>query len=133
MQGQPPSQSEMELNDELAGEEDFEIVVEKVYARARGIDPKDIVMRETFSERGHILMDGMCYVPSLIIFPFSQLTYVLVRHLPPPNKHPPSTMYLPTRLADLVVSKSRDDVKGPDLALKKALGIKSLNMELSWM
>jgi hypothetical protein len=55
-----------------------------------------------------------------------------VPNMPPPNDHPP-TMYLPTRVADLVVSLKSQGIKDHEGPLKKALGIKSLNMELSWM
>jgi hypothetical protein len=65
---------------------------------------------------------------------FLQLNNFIVRNMPPPNEHPPSAMFLPTRLTDLVaLPVGTDGTNGHDVVMKKSSGIKSLNIELSWM
>jgi hypothetical protein len=62
MVGQPPSSSEMEAKnseDGLDEEEDFDVVLEKIYAGVKNIDPKDLIMGEQLSKKDQMLLEGM--------------------------------------------------------------------------
>ncbi|KAF7359276.1 hypothetical protein MSAN_01270000 [Mycena sanguinolenta] len=80
-------------------------------------DPRDLILKEKLDEKRQLLMD--------------------VPVLPPPNEHPPNALFLPSSLADFVVpvkDKGQTNVKHPaHMFLKKAKGIPSLNVELSWV
>jgi hypothetical protein len=61
----------------------------------------------------------------------------IVPVLPQPNEHPPNALFLPLSLGELVAplkAKGQPNVKHPTHKfLKKAKGIPSLNVELSWV
>jgi len=57
------------------------------------------------------------------------LCVCLVPVIPPPNEHPLTPLFMPTKYADLVTLPS---AHGINLMLKKVKGVKPLNLELSW-
>ncbi|GBE77464.1 hypothetical protein SCP_0103390 [Sparassis crispa] len=126
MLGQPPSVLEDEFNigdaapDNFRGymsDPDLEDIVGRLCGGVPDEDLTDVIIREKIDEKYCLLMD--------------------VPELPPPNVHPPS-IFLPKKLSDLVAvpeplipSTSHD--KQPFEGLRKAKGLRSLTMELTWM
>ncbi|KAJ6500557.1 hypothetical protein C8R45DRAFT_863187 [Mycena sanguinolenta] len=97
---------------------DFDGEVAGLYGH-RKQDPRDLILKEKLDEKRQLLMD--------------------VPVLPPPNEHPPNALFLPSSLSDFVVPvkvKGQTNVRHPThwhMFLKKAKGIPSLNVELSWV
>ncbi|KAJ7184316.1 hypothetical protein C8R46DRAFT_1063686 [Mycena filopes] len=95
----------------------FDVAVGGLY-RHHKQDPRDLILKEKLDEKRQLLME----VPTL----------------PPPNEHPPNALFLPLFLGDLVAPlKTKGQIDPQNLAhykfLKKAKGIPSLNVELSWV
>ncbi|KAJ7221744.1 hypothetical protein GGX14DRAFT_671147 [Mycena pura] len=99
-----------------ANRDDFDADLVRLYEHQRQ-DPRDLILKEPVDEKRQLLMD--------------------VPVLPPPNQHPPNALFLPSKLKELVApakAKGQAVVKIPVYAfLKKAKGIPSLNVELSWI
>ncbi|KAF7353656.1 hypothetical protein MVEN_01050400 [Mycena venus] len=80
-------------------------------------DPRDLILKEKLDDKRQLLME--------------------VPVLSPPNEHAPNAMFLPASLGDLVAPlriKGQPNVSHPTHKfLKKAKGIPSLNVELSWV
>ncbi|KAK7035745.1 hypothetical protein R3P38DRAFT_3311737 [Favolaschia claudopus] len=96
--------------------EDLDYEVAGLYGH-RKQDPRDLILREKPDDKRQLLME--------------------VPLLRPPNEHPPNALFLPSSLADLVAPlkvKGQANVEPPPHKfLKKAKGIPSLNVELSWV
>ncbi|KAJ7460988.1 hypothetical protein B0H11DRAFT_160147 [Mycena galericulata] len=96
--------------------DEFDADVDQLYSHQKQ-DPRDLIMRENVDDDRQLLMD----VPAL----------------PPPNEHPPNALFLPSYLGELIVplkDKGQASVNNPTHKfLKKAKGIPSLNVELSWV
>ncbi|KAJ7221764.1 hypothetical protein GGX14DRAFT_388883 [Mycena pura] len=105
-----------------ANRDDFDADLVRLYEHQRQ-DPRDLILKEPVDEKRQLLIDDV----------HSHLVPVL----PPPNQHPPNALFLPSKLKELVApakGKGQADVKIPVYAfLKKAKGIPSLNVELSWV
>ncbi|KAJ6488524.1 hypothetical protein C8R47DRAFT_1125852 [Mycena vitilis] len=80
-------------------------------------DPRDLILKEKLDGKRQLLMD--------------------LPDLPPPNQHPPNALFLPSSLGEFVMplkAKGQGNVRHPGHQfLKKAKGIPSLNVELSWV
>ncbi|KAJ6606440.1 hypothetical protein DFH09DRAFT_1120226 [Mycena vulgaris] len=80
-------------------------------------DPRDLILREKVDEKQQLLME--------------------VPILPPPNEHPPNALFLPSYPREFVAPlrvKGQANTNLPTHKfLKKAKGIPSLNVELSWV
>ncbi|KAJ7702249.1 hypothetical protein B0H17DRAFT_1043394 [Mycena rosella] len=113
MLGQPDSTCVLQAEFDR---EDLDDELGRVYSHQRQ-DPRDIILREKVDEKRQLLMQ--------------------VPVLPPPNEHPPNALFLPSSLKDFVVplkAKGQANGKIPTHKfLKKAKGIPSLNVELSWV
>ncbi|KAJ7243403.1 hypothetical protein B0H12DRAFT_1130976 [Mycena haematopus] len=113
MVGQADSACELTLD---IDHQDLDDDVAGLYGHQKQ-DPRDLILKDKLDEKRQLLMD--------------------VPVLPPPNEHPPNALFLPSSLRDFVTpSKAKDqtNVKHPThLFLKKAKGIPSLNVELSWV
>ncbi|KAJ7739636.1 hypothetical protein DFH07DRAFT_839946 [Mycena maculata] len=96
--------------------DDLDADLDQLYGHQRQ-DPRDLILREKVDEKQQLLME--------------------VPVLPPPNDHPLNGSILPSHLRELVVplkDKGQANVKNPTHRfLKKAKGIPSLNVELSWV
>ncbi|KAJ7491272.1 hypothetical protein FB451DRAFT_1222613 [Mycena latifolia] len=96
--------------------EDFDDDFGRLYNHQKQ-DPRDLILREKIDEKRQLLME----VPAL----------------PPPTEHPPNALFLPSYLKDFVAplkTKGQANIKIPTHKfLKKAKGIPSLNVELSWV
>ncbi|KAJ7078116.1 hypothetical protein C8R43DRAFT_1053443 [Mycena crocata] len=80
-------------------------------------DPRDLILREKVDEKRQLLIE--------------------VDVLPPPNEHRPNALFLPSHLEELVAplkaKGQANDKNSLHKFLKKAKGIPSLNVELSWV
>ncbi|KAJ7118748.1 hypothetical protein C8R44DRAFT_789150 [Mycena epipterygia] len=113
MLGQPDSACEAPVD---IDQDDLDTDVGRLYGHQRQ-DPRHIILKERVDEKRQLLID--------------------VPVLPPPNEHPPNALFLPSCLGDLVAPlkvKGQTNGKTPTHQfLKKAKGIPSLNVELSWV
>jgi hypothetical protein len=111
---------------------DLEDDIGQLYDHQRQ-DPRALILREKVDEKRQLLMEGMSI--SLIVFLVAHSVVVPV--LPPPNEHPLNSVFLPLCLLDFVAPlkvKGQGNAKNPlHKFLKKAKGIPSLNLELSWV
>lgn len=96
-------------------------------------DPRHLILKERVDEKRQLLIDGIRMFP----YTFFIAHCALVPVLPPPNEHPPNVLFLPSCLGELVAPlKAKGQTKGKNPThqfLKKAKGIPSLNVELSWV
>ncbi|KAJ7771638.1 hypothetical protein B0H16DRAFT_1514188 [Mycena metata] len=113
MLGQADSACESMMDVDLP---DLDVEVGGLYGNHRK-DPGDLILKEKLDEKRQLLME--------------------VPVLPPPNEHPPNALFLPSFLGDFVAPlKAKGQIITKNLAhqfLKKAKGIPSLNVELSWV
>ncbi|KAJ6582851.1 hypothetical protein B0H10DRAFT_2098031 [Mycena sp. CBHHK59/15] len=116
MLGQPSSARDGPGPSMHIDEDDFDHHLGELYGSHRRQDLRDIILKEKVDDKRQLLME--------------------VPVLPPPNQHPPSALFLPSNLGELVAPlKAKVQVnKNPTHKfLKKAKGIPSLNVELSWV
>ncbi|KAJ6547006.1 hypothetical protein B0H19DRAFT_1265970 [Mycena capillaripes] len=112
MVGQPDSACESTTDTDR---DDLDVEVGGLYGH-RKQDPRDLILKEKLDEKRQLLME--------------------VPVLPPPNKHPPNALFLPSSLEEFVAplkAKGQTISQPAHKFLKKAKGIPSLNVELSWV
>ncbi|KAK0190642.1 hypothetical protein F5146DRAFT_1223500 [Armillaria mellea] len=111
--GQPPS-----ISDDASQRTDtLDDEIDRIYKSVNAENPKDIILDETLTEDVSLLMK--------------------VPDLPSPNEHLPSALFLPTKLTEYVCppksAKAHNDQALPMYKfLRKAKGIQSLSLALSW-
>ncbi|KAK0230465.1 hypothetical protein IW262DRAFT_1291584 [Armillaria fumosa] len=111
--GQPPSMPD----DAIRSTDTLDDEIDRIYESVNAENPKDIILNETLTEEVSLLMK--------------------VPVLPPPNEHLPGALFLPTKLLEYVCppksTKAHNDQAMPtDKFLRKAKGIQSLSLALSW-
>ncbi|KAK0453955.1 hypothetical protein EV421DRAFT_1767502 [Armillaria borealis] len=111
--GQPPSIPD----DAVQSTDTLDDEIDRIYESVNAENPQDIILNETLTEAVSLLMK--------------------VPDLPPPNEHLPSALFLPTKLLEYVCppksAKAHNDQAMPTYKfLRKAKGIQSLSLALSW-
>ncbi|KAJ7837063.1 hypothetical protein B0H14DRAFT_3704351, partial [Mycena olivaceomarginata] len=125
----PPSRFLPDVSDSMVGQadsacestldnprEDLDGDIADLYSHQKQ-DRRDLIMKAKLDDKRQLLME--------------------VPVLPPPNEHPPNALFLPSSLGEFVAplkAKGQTHVEHPmHKFLKKAKGIPSLNVELSWV
>ncbi|KAK0491325.1 hypothetical protein IW261DRAFT_1354821 [Armillaria novae-zelandiae] len=110
---QPPSIPD----DTIQSTDTLDDEIDQIYESVNTENPKDIILNEPLTEEVSLL--------------------VKVPVLPPPNEHIPGALFLPTKLIEYVCppksAKAHNDQAMPTYKfLRKAKGIQSLSLALSW-
>ncbi|KAK0499752.1 hypothetical protein EDD18DRAFT_1349950 [Armillaria luteobubalina] len=111
--GQPPSIP----GDAIRSTDTLDDEIDRIYESVNAENPKHIILNETLTEEVSLLMK--------------------VPVLPPPNEHLPGALFLPTKLLEYVCPPKsaiayNDQAMPTYKFLRKAKGIQSLSLALSW-
>ena len=127
-----------EVADKTTGDDmpkkEFDSAIQGLYGEVIEEDYGSFIAKEKIDESAMVFMDGS-YDFSRNVYAFNAEVFV-VPNLPPPSQFK-QKYSLPTRMSMLVITEKHSlaengEKEGDFRLLRKAKGLKSLNLELSW-